>query len=124
MANTRPLSPHLTVYKAEKGMILSMLHRITGSGMAVTGMLLVWWFVAAATSPEYFAFVDGLLTGWIGSFVLLVSLWAFWYHFFNGVRHLRWDMVKGLGLGESARSGWYAVILSVVMTTLSIYLTL
>jgi succinate dehydrogenase / fumarate reductase cytochrome b subunit len=120
----RPLSPHLTIYRREMGMMMSIVHRITGVGMSITAVLLVWWFLAAATSASYFAYVDGLLTSWVGSFVLFVSLWAFWYHFFNGVRHLRWDMAKGLGLGQSARTGWYVMILSVLFTTLSIYLTL
>lgn len=120
----RPLSPHLTIYRNDMGMMMSIVHRFTGMGLAVTGMLLVWWFLAAATAPEYFAYVDGVLTSWVGSLVLLVSLWAFWYHFFNGVRHLRWDLVKGLGNGESARSGWYALILSFLLPAFCIYLTL
>lgn len=124
MQTNRPLSPHLTIYRRERGMMMSIIHRITGVGITLSLTLIVWWFLAAATSGAYFEFVDGLLTSWIGTLVLLVTLWAFWYHFFNGVRHLRWDMVKGLGLGESARSGWYAVILSVIFTTFSIYLTL
>jgi len=40
------------------------------------------------------------------------------------VRHLRWDMARGLGIWESNRSGWYTLVLSVLMTTFSIYLTL
>jgi len=119
----RPLSPHLTIYRKQMNSTMSILHRFAGMGLAVTGMLLVWWFLAAATSPGYFAFVDGLLTSWLGKLVLLISLWAFWYHFMNGVRHLRWDLGKGLGLGESARTGWYAIIGSVLLTALSIWIT-
>lgn len=120
----RPLSPHLSIYRREKGMVMSIVHRITGVGMTFSLTLLVWWFLAAATSASYFEFVDGVLTSWLGSLVLLGTLWAFWYHFFNGLRHLRWDFGKGLGLGESSRTGWYAVILSILFTTFSIYLTL
>jgi len=119
----RPLSPHLTIYRMPMTATMSILHRFAGMGLAVTGILLVWWFFAAATSPEYFAFVDGLLTSWLGKLVLLISLWAFWYHFLNGVRHLRWDMGKGLGLGESARTGWYVVGGSVLLTALSVWMT-
>ncbi|MFT4716671.1 MAG: succinate dehydrogenase / fumarate reductase cytochrome b subunit [Paracoccaceae bacterium] len=122
--SNRPLSPHLTIYRREKGMMMSIVHRIAGAGLTLTLVLIVWWFLAAATSENYFSFVDGLLTSWLGSFVLLISLWAFWYHFFNGVRHLRWDFGKGLGLGESSRTGWYVIILSILFTTFSIYLTL
>ena len=116
----RPLSPHLQIYRPQITATLSILHRLTGVGLGLTAVLVVWWFVAAAISPGYFAFVDGLLTSYLGLFVLVVSLWAFWFHFFNGIRHLRWDMVVGMGIGETARSGWVAVVLSVVLTILTL----
>jgi succinate dehydrogenase / fumarate reductase cytochrome b subunit len=118
----RPLSPHMTIYRPQITSVLSILHRITGTGMMLAALLIVWWFVAAATGAEYFAFVDGLLTSWFGMLILIGSLWAFWFHFFNGIRHLRWDAVVGLGIGESARTGWIAVVLSIVMTVLCIVL--
>ncbi len=120
----RPLSPHISIYRRQMTSVLSILHRITGSGLAVTAVLIVWWFLAAATSPSYFAFVDGLMTSWLGDLVLLVSLWAFWFHFFNGVRHLRWDSGRGLGIGVSTRAGWRVVVFSVVFTTASVWLVM
>ena len=122
--SSRPLSPHLTIYRPQMNSVLSILHRIAGVGLSVILMLLVWWFLAAAGPPGAFALVDGLLTSWFGSALLVLSLWAFWYHFFNGVRHLRWDLVKGLGIGESLRTGWYVLVLSVLFTAYSIYLAL
>jgi succinate dehydrogenase / fumarate reductase cytochrome b subunit len=104
--------------------VISIFHRFTGMGLGVSAILIVWWFLAAATSPAYFEFVDGLMTSWLGLIVLLVSLWAFWFHFFNGIRHLRWDSGKGLSMEESTRSGWRIVIFSVVFTTASIYLVI
>jgi succinate dehydrogenase / fumarate reductase cytochrome b subunit len=122
--NSRPLSPHLQIYRLPLTARMSILHRFTGMGMAVTLVLLVWWFLAAATGSSYFAFVDGLLTSWICKLVLVISLWGFWYHFFNGVRHLRWDMVKGLGLGESHRTGLYVIVLSVLLTVFTLWAAL
>jgi succinate dehydrogenase / fumarate reductase cytochrome b subunit len=116
----RPLSPHLQIYRPQITSTLSIVHRLTGVGLGLSAFLIVWWFVAAAVSPGYFAFVDGVLTSWIGLLVMTVSLWALWYHLLNGIRHLRWDMGIGLGIGESARSGWIVVGLSVVLTVLTI----
>ncbi len=118
----RPLSPHIAIYRKQLTSVISIFHRLTGIGLAATAILIVWWFLAAATSPAYFDFIDGLMTSWLGLLVLLVSLWAFWFHFFNGIRHLRWDSGKGLSMEESTRSGWRIVIFSVVFTTASIYL--
>jgi succinate dehydrogenase / fumarate reductase cytochrome b subunit len=109
----RPLSPHLTVYRRELGMMMSIMHRITGCGLAVGGVLLVWWFLAAARGPESFAFVDGLLTSWIGGLVLLLSMAALWYHFFNGIRHLVWDTGAGFALDQIEKSG-IALIIALV----------
>ena len=44
----RPLSPHLQIYRWQLTSVLSILHRATGVALAVGGILLVWWLVAAA----------------------------------------------------------------------------
>jgi len=103
---------------------MSIFHRLTGVGMAITGILVVWWFLAAATSAQYFQFVDGILTSWVGLFILLVSLVSFWYHFMNGLRHLRWDTGRGLGKWASRQSGIRVLVLAAVLSTLSIYLAM
>lgn len=114
----RPLSPHLQVYRPQWTMVLSITHRITGVAMTLGALLVVWWLMAAATGPEYFAFVDGLLTSWLGTLVLLGSAWALCYHACNGVRHLVWDMGYGFDLPVAEKSGYAVVAASVVLTLL------
>ncbi len=114
----RPLSPHLTVYKPEWTMVLSITHRITGVAMSVAAGLIAWWFLAAATSPEAFATADAVLTSWFGSLVLLGSLVALSYHFLNGLRHLAWDAGYGLDLETAAKSARWVVIGAVALTAL------
>ncbi|WP_333830930.1 succinate dehydrogenase, cytochrome b556 subunit [Pararhodobacter sp.] len=116
----RPLSPHLTVYRLPLTAILSILHRITGVGMVLAAVLIVWWFVAAVYSPEYFASADRLLTSWIGTLVLTASLWALWYHFCNGIRHLFWDAGMGFDLAKAERNNWIILGGSVVLTVLTL----
>jgi len=101
---------------------MSIMHRLTGVALALAAILIVWWFAALATGPAYFDFVNGVMTSWLGLLVLTGLLWAFWYHFFNGIRHLRWDTGAGLGLGEAMRSGWAVIVLSVVMTIVTLVL--
>lgn len=116
----RPLSPHLQIYRPQITSILSILNRLTGIAMILATVLITWWFLAAATGAGYYDLVNGFLTSWLGVLILVGSLWAFWFHFFNGLRHLRWDAVKGMGMKTVRRSGWIAVILSVVVTVLCI----
>jgi len=105
----RPLSPHLEVYNQSYTGGLSILHRITGVGLSLAVILVVWWFLALSTGAEYFAWVDGLITSWIGGLILIGSVFALWYHFCNGLRHLYWDTGRGIDL-EFAQKSAYAVI--------------
>lgn len=122
----RPLSPFMIgqVYKPQFTSILSIMHRITGIGMTLAAVLVVWWFLAAGADSHSFDFVDGLLTSWIGGFILICSLAAFWFHFCNGIRHLFWDAGYGFEI-ETARKSAMAVLAgTAVMTVLTLILAL
>lgn len=116
----RPLSPHLTIYRLPLTARLSILHRITGVGMVLAAILIVWWFVAAVYSPAYFATADWLLTSWVGTVVMAGSLWALWYHFCNGIRHLVWDAGRSFDLAVTERNNWIVIGASVVLTVLTL----
>ncbi|MEM7189329.1 MAG: succinate dehydrogenase, cytochrome b556 subunit, partial [Pseudomonadota bacterium] len=101
----RPLSPHLTVYRPQWTSVLSIVHRMTGIGFTLGCVLIVLWLLAAATSAEAFAFVDGLMTSWIGGLVMLGLTSALMYHTLNGIRHLFWDAGYGFDLKTAERTG-------------------
>ncbi len=68
--------------------------------------------------------MDGLLTSWIGTLVMIVSLAALWYHFFTGLRHLVWDAGAGLDKAQ-IRPGSIAVLAAAgVMTVLTLIIAL
>ena len=117
---SRPLSPHLGIYRPQWTMVLSISHRITGVGLTLGALLVVWWLVAAATGPAHFAVADAVLTSWIGLLVLVGSAFALCYHTANGIRHLFWDMGYGFDLDVARKSGQAVVIASVVATVLLI----
>ena len=116
----RPLSPHLTIYRPQLTSMTSILTRITGNAMLITALLIVWWFLAAATSAEYFDTVNGLLTSWFGDLVLVLSLLGLWYHTLAGIRHLIWDTGHMLDIPTAEKLGWTALIGSVVLTILTV----
>ncbi len=41
----RPLSPHLGIYRFWYPMVTSITHRITGLGLALGLIVLVWWLL-------------------------------------------------------------------------------
>ena len=111
--NNRPLSPHLDIYQYQITWTVSIMHRITGVAMTLGLILIVAWLVAAAFSPELFSLIDGVLRSWIGMIIIFGSLWAFWFHFLNGIRHLFWDLGYGFNLSTVWRSGWVVVLGSI-----------
>lgn len=116
----RPLSPHITIYRPQLTSMTSILTRITGNAMLVTGLLFVWWFLAAATSPEYYAVVDGIITSMLGDLVMALSLLGLWYHTLAGVRHLIWDSGYCLDVETSEKMGYGIIGGSVLLTALTL----
>ena len=116
----RPLSPHLQVYRPQLTSVTSILTRITGNALIVSALLIAWWFLAAATSPEYFATANGLLTSWFGDLVMTLSVLGLWYPTLAGIRHLIWDNGYMLDLEQAEKLGWIVVIGSAVLTVLTI----
>lgn len=118
----RPLSPHLSIYRPQLTSMTSILTRIAGNSLLLAALMIVWWFLAAATSPEYFAIADGLITSWFGDLIMVLSLWALWYHSLAGIRHLIWDQAIGLEIETAEKMGWAVIGGSVVLTLLTIVL--
>ena len=118
---TRPLSPHLQIYRPQLTAITSILTRITGNGLIVGTLLVVWWLLAAATSPDYFDMANAVLLSWPGKIVLTLSLWAVWYHYLAGLRHLYFDAGKGLDIATAEKLGWGVIIGSVILTILTFF---
>ncbi len=92
----RPLSPHLSVYRFTPTMAMSILHRITGIAIYFGMLLIAAWLIAAATSPDWFDVVQGLVGSWFGLAVLVGFTWAIYHHMLGGIRHFIWDTGVGL----------------------------
>ena len=104
----RPLSPHLTVYKWGPHMLVSILHRVTGGGLATVGAaVLVWWLVAAASGKEAYDAFAGWATSWLGIVVGIGLSWAFFEHLLSGLRHFVMDIGAGF---EIQRNKFWALM--------------
>lgn len=97
-------------------MTMSIMHRITGLGLVVGVMGLVWWLCAAATSDAYFALVQGFFYGWFGRLMLFGMTWALIHHMLGGFRHLLWDTIHGFALNQIEWLVRANIIGSVVLT--------
>ena len=83
-------------------------------------MLVVFWLASLAIGEDTFNGFNNFLNNPFIIIVLVSSLWALWYHFCTGLRHLYWDMGYGYDLKSVTISGWVAVIFSFVLTFLTL----
>lgn len=117
----RPLSPHLQVYKLILTMLMSILHRITGGALYFGTVLVAFWLIAAASGPEWFAFVNEIYGSFLGRLVLFGFTWALVHHMLGGLRHFVWDMGHGFEL-ETANWMAKATIIGSVSITVVLWI--
>ena len=104
----RPLSPHLSIWKWGPAMLVSILHRASGDGLALVGLpVLLWWLGALAGGPAAYESFVGYATTIPGIIVLVGLSWALFNHFCSGVRHFVLDI--GAGYEVDANNRWSIV---------------
>lgn len=113
-SHSRPLSPHISIYKPQITSSLSILHRATGVGLYLGLVLLSLWFLLSLYG------CSSCLSALFSSSIvhILLTLWslAWFYHLLNGVRHLCWDAGHGYRLRTVTISGWAVVIGATLLT--------
>ena len=117
-ANERPLSPHLSIYRPLVNMMMSIIHRITGTALYFGTLLLAAWLIAIAQGPKAFDYVNGLFASPLGRLVLLGYTWALLHHMLGGLRHFIWDTGRGFNLGTVNLLSWLTIVGSIILTGL------
>ena len=118
---TRPLSPHLSVYKFKYTMVTSILNRFTGAGLSVGLLLLVYWLTAVAAGAQAQARAGRILATPLAKLLYVGLVVAFSFHLVAGIRHLIWDTGRGLEREQARRSAWVVALVSVALMLLIIY---
>ncbi|MBL8657436.1 MAG: succinate dehydrogenase, cytochrome b556 subunit [Altererythrobacter sp.] len=115
----RPLSPHLSIWKWGPHMAVSILHRITGDGLALVGLgVMLWWLGALAGGPESYATFAGAMGSPFGMVVLVGLSWAFFTHMASGLRHFVLDMGAGYELTVNRTWSVLSPLLGILLTAL------
>ena len=111
------MSPHLTIWKWGPHMLVSILGRITGAGLAIVGgAALVWWLAAAAAGTESYAYFQSWATHWLGIAVAVGLSWALIQHTLTGLRHFALDIGAGYELETNKRWSLIVVIAAIALT--------
>ena len=115
----RPLSPHLSIWKWSPAMAVSILHRVSGNGLAVAGVAVLLWFVGAiASGPAAYETFAAVMGSPIGIIVLIGISWAFFNHLMSGVRHLVLDVGAGYEVDRNNRWSTISILLGILLTVL------
>ena len=84
-------------------MLVSILHRVSGDGLALVGLgVLIWWLASLAGGPEAYAGFIAHASAWYGKVVLVGLTWAFFNHMASGIRHFVLDIGAGYELKNNA----------------------
>jgi succinate dehydrogenase / fumarate reductase cytochrome b subunit len=114
----RPLSPHLQVYRPQWTSMSSILVRLTGIGCLLLMPLIVIWLLAASSSANGFGIINGVLTSWLGSLIMLGGVWALTYHMLGRLRHVIWDFGFLVNVPASEKMAYTMVITATLVTVL------
>src|SRR5215469_473967 len=113
---TRPLSPHLSVYRMSRyTLVTSIANRFAGMALSAGLLLLVYWLMAIAGGARSYASAARVLALPIVKPVYAALIIAFCYHLVAGLRHLVWDTGHGLERAQSQRSAWLVVAASLIL---------
>ena len=98
-------------------MLVSILHRVCGDGMALVGLgILVWWLGALASGPAAYETFLSLADTWFGTVVLVGLTWAFFTHMMSGLRHFVLDVGAGYELDTNKFWSIVSPIIAIILT--------
>ena len=115
-ARSRPLSPHLQVYRFTLTMANSIIQRGLGMAMYFGTLLVVIWLGAAALGDGPYGVVNAIYGFWLVQVVFFLATWALFHHMLGGLRHFVWDSINLLdpvGRETITRIQW---VLSIILT--------
>jgi succinate dehydrogenase / fumarate reductase cytochrome b subunit len=122
--NKQPLSPHLSIYRWQVTNTLSTLHRLSGLLLFLAALDFAVWLGSIALGSDSYNYIKKIYSSNLLMLIwLLVSL-SFFYHLFNGIRHLSWDIGKGFEESQVKWTGAFVFLFSMMVTGLFWYLLL
>ena len=119
---SRPISPHLQIYRPQLTSVLSIMHRLTGLLLSGACVVLSLWLVSLALGEPTYTLFAGLWDSWAATALMGAVLFCVYFHLLNGVRHLAWDWGFGFDLRTVYVSGWTVVVGAIALSGLTLSL--
>lgn len=114
--SNRPLSPHITIYSWSLPMAMSICHR--GTGVALSAGVSLFGLSALVLPGNFESYLELVKSLCLGPALIHTAKFALvfplMYHTWNGIRHLMWDLGKGLKIPQLYQSGVLVLVLTVL----------
>lgn len=107
------IGPH---YRPQLTSMMSISHRISGVLLSLGSLLVAAWLLSVAAGPEAYTTFSTFASSPPGRALGAALVVAIVYHWLNGVRHLFWDVGRGLDISKAYSSGWAIVAATVVLS--------
>ena len=114
----RPKNLNLFTIKLPINAVVSILHRASGVGLYLALPLILLALQYLVRSPESYAILTNLFDTWFVKLVLIGLSWAFFHHFFAGIRHLLQDIHWMTSLQKARFSGKAVLYLVALVVTI------
>lgn len=88
----RPKNLNLFTIRLPINAVVSILHRASGVGLFLALPLILLAFKASVNSPNSYFLLTQMFNTWTIKLLLIGLSWAFFHHFFAGIRHLLQDI--------------------------------
>ena len=121
----RPKNLNLLTIRLPINAVVSILHRASGVGLFLSLPLILLAFKSSVDSPNSYFLLTNVLNTWYVKLVLIGFSWAFFHHFFAGIRHLLQDIHWMTSLNKarfSSRVVLWMVGISVLIFAIAIWL--
>ena len=117
----RPKNLNLFTIRLPINAVVSILHRASGVGLFLSIPLILLAFKESVDSPSNYFLLKNMLNTWYLKLILIGLAWAFFHHFFAGIRHLLQDIHWMTSLNSARLSS--RILLWLVGTATAIFAT-
>jgi len=88
----RPKNLNLLTIRLPINAVISIMHRMSGVVLFLIQPLLLLALTVSLSGPDGYAAMTELMQHWLLKLMLIALSWAFFHHFYAGLRHLAMDV--------------------------------
>lgn len=114
----KPISPHLTIYKFDMNALMSISHRISGIILFLGTVGILKILIILAFFPSIHPLTIWCLKTWLLQTLMIIYAFVLFYHSFNGIRHMLWDVGISFEKKQVQITGWIVMLLTIISTFL------